>query len=365
MACSTFWPAPTSAGRWPKLFLDHAGDRLGRRADRDARRPASAATPASSTRSRTIFSFVWNPGRTLDDLDDTVPGAERQHAEHRPRHVVPRRRRADPGAGRGDRRRSTRSRTTFDDNIARRRDRRLGLRRARRRLARRARRRPTSCRAGWCRSALRAGRRRRRGAAAAQLAVPAPPARHPGPPAPALPRARRRADASTRCINPGRTEGDPAWHFRVEIRSDAGASVADLGRGLEASATAATSQVSVGWSAVPNESGRLLRPAAARPGTRLELGPIAAVLTLSGDGSTRPVPARPVRAIVIDGASADGFMRKLLGGRPIRASVRLRPRLRLPARLHPRGAHAVVHRRDRAPSRRSTRRAAPGRRRSR
>ena len=22
-----------------------------------------------------IFSFVWNPGRTLDDLDDTVPGA--------------------------------------------------------------------------------------------------------------------------------------------------------------------------------------------------------------------------------------------------------------------------------------------------
>jgi len=24
----------------------------------------------------TIFSFIWNPGRTLDDLDDTRPGAE-------------------------------------------------------------------------------------------------------------------------------------------------------------------------------------------------------------------------------------------------------------------------------------------------
>ena len=35
--------APTSAGRSPKLFLRHAGDRVGRRADRDARRRASAA----------------------------------------------------------------------------------------------------------------------------------------------------------------------------------------------------------------------------------------------------------------------------------------------------------------------------------
>ena len=43
-----------------------------------------------------IFAFIWNPGRTLDDLDDTVPGAEWEHAEHRARHVVPRRRRADP-----------------------------------------------------------------------------------------------------------------------------------------------------------------------------------------------------------------------------------------------------------------------------
>ncbi len=32
---------------------------------------------------RTIFSFIWNPGRTLDDLDDTHPDASGSTLEHR------------------------------------------------------------------------------------------------------------------------------------------------------------------------------------------------------------------------------------------------------------------------------------------
>lgn len=120
-------------------------------------------------------------------------------------------------------------------------------------------------------------------------------------------------------INDGRAEGDPEWHFRVDIRSDAAASWLISGEDSQGSVTAATSQVSVGWTALPNESG--VSYALPRPvGTRLELGPIAAVVTLSGSGA-RVLFRLDQAAIVIDGASRDGFMRKLLGGRPIRRPI--------------------------------------------
>jgi hypothetical protein len=117
-------------------------------------------------------------------------------------------------------------------------------------------------------------------------------------------------------INPGRVEGDPAWHFRADIRSDAGAYWLISGEDSQASATAETSQVSVGWTAVPNETG-VSYALPRRIGTRIELGPIAAALTLSGVGA-RVLFRVDQAAIVIDGASSDGFVRKLLGGRPVR-----------------------------------------------
>jgi hypothetical protein len=120
-------------------------------------------------------------------------------------------------------------------------------------------------------------------------------------------------------VNPSRDEGDPAWHFRADVRSDAGASWLISGEDSQASATAATSQVSVGWAAIPGETG--VSYAVPRPtGARIELGPIALVLTLSGSGA-RVLFRLDRAAIVIDGASVDGFMRKLLGGRPIRRVI--------------------------------------------
>jgi len=117
----------------------------------------------------------------------------------------------------------------------------------------------------------------------------------------------------------GRDAGDPEWHFRVDIRSDAGASWLISGEDSKASATASTSQVSVGWTAVPNESG-VSYALPRRVGTRLELGPIAAAITMSGSGA-RVLFRLDQAAVVIDGASSDGFVRKLLGGRPIREPV--------------------------------------------
>lgn len=122
-------------------------------------------------------------------------------------------------------------------------------------------------------------------------------------------------------INKGHDPGDPDWHFRVDIRCDAGASWLISGTDSRASATAETSQVSVAWTILPNETG-VSYALPRRVGTRLELGPIAAALTLSGRGA-RGLFRLDQAAVVIDGASADGFMRKLLGGRPMRRPISL------------------------------------------
>jgi hypothetical protein len=120
-------------------------------------------------------------------------------------------------------------------------------------------------------------------------------------------------------LNPGREPGDPEWHFRVDLRSDAGAAWLISGDDSEASVTAETAQVSVGWSAIPNETG-VSYALPGRTGSRLELGAIAFVLTIGGPGA-RVLLRLDKAAVVIDGASADGFMRKLLGGRPIRKPI--------------------------------------------
>ena len=122
-------------------------------------------------------------------------------------------------------------------------------------------------------------------------------------------------------VNEGHDPDDPDWRFRVDIRCDAGASWLISGKDSEASPTAATSQVSLAWTILPNEAG-ISYALPRRSGSRLELGPIAAAVTLSGTGA-RALFRLDQAAVVIDGASADGFMRKLLGGRPIRRPISL------------------------------------------
>ncbi len=120
-------------------------------------------------------------------------------------------------------------------------------------------------------------------------------------------------------IGGGTQPGDPTWHFRADLRSDAGASWLISGGDSQASATASTSTVSVGWSAVPGESGisyALPRPA----GSRLELGPLAGVLTLSGTGA-RVLLKVDQATIVVDGSDRDSWVRKMLGGRPFRKTI--------------------------------------------
>lgn len=120
-------------------------------------------------------------------------------------------------------------------------------------------------------------------------------------------------------INPDHADDDPEWRFRASIRSDAGASWLISGKGSQVSAGAETSQVAVSWEAVPDESGisYTIHSWPRRLGIRLELGPLAAALTLSGRGA-RILFRADRAAIVIDGESRDSFVRKLLGGRPIR-----------------------------------------------
>lgn len=120
-------------------------------------------------------------------------------------------------------------------------------------------------------------------------------------------------------INPVRADGAPEWRFRADIRSDAGASWLISGGDPRASANAASAQVGVSWSILPDETGMsyTIHSWPRRLGVRVELGPLAAALTLSGAGA-RMVFRADRAALVIDGESRDSFVRKLLGGRPIR-----------------------------------------------
>lgn len=120
-------------------------------------------------------------------------------------------------------------------------------------------------------------------------------------------------------LNPG-AEGDPTWRFRVGIRSDAGAAILISGDGVEANASAAGLQASIQYVAIPDESGVSYRLPIL--GSALEFGPMSFGLTLSASGA-RILARLDSCAIVIDGKSSDSFMRKLLGGRPFRKTVGL------------------------------------------
>ena len=116
-------------------------------------------------------------------------------------------------------------------------------------------------------------------------------------------------------LNPGATD-DPTWRFRVTIRSDAGAALLISGDGVEANAEAANTEVSIGYVATPDETG-ISYAVPRATGTRLEIGGMAFVLTISGSGA-RVVVQLNQSALVIDSADSDSFLRKLLGGKPIR-----------------------------------------------
>ena len=122
-------------------------------------------------------------------------------------------------------------------------------------------------------------------------------------------------------INPIRDPGDPAWHFRVDVRSDAGASWLISGEDSKASADRGDVAGVGRLVGHPERDGHLLRPAASEGDagrTRSDRGRAHPL----GRRGADPVPPRQC-ALVIDGASDDGFMRKLLGGRPIRRPIAL------------------------------------------
>lgn len=112
--------------------------------------------------------------------------------------------------------------------------------------------------------------------------------------------------------------GDPTWRFRAGIRSDAGAAVLISGDGVDANASAAGMAVSLQYVATPDESGISYRLPIL--GSALEFGPMSFGLTISATGA-RILAQLDSCAIVIDGKSSDSLMRKLLGGRPYRKVV--------------------------------------------
>ena len=117
-------------------------------------------------------------------------------------------------------------------------------------------------------------------------------------------------------LNPNREQGDPTWRFRVGVKSDAGAALLLSGDGVEASPEASGLAATFGYVAIPDESGVSYALPRSK-GMRVELGGISFLLTLSAQGA-RVVAVFDNCAVVVDGASADSFMRKLLGGKPYR-----------------------------------------------
>lgn len=118
-------------------------------------------------------------------------------------------------------------------------------------------------------------------------------------------------------LNPQRVRAAPEWRFRVGVKSDAGAAVLIGGKdGIEASPEAAGLEATFGYVAKPAESGvSYALPRAT--GIRVELGGMSFLLTLSATGA-RVVAQFDDCALVVDGAGADSFIRKLLGGKPYR-----------------------------------------------
>lgn len=300
--------------RWPKLFLvlqavSVTAELTGSLA------PGDRAHTRFLRAFGTIVEFVWNPGRTLDDLDDTLPDAEGSTlntARDTSFLVV-------DGLVRGivaaiavvDQTTDDEGRNALGDVVV-----------------------------GWDAAALDvdsparptaadvlAGRmtslalRRDGGTDAEQLRLTwmyLP--RRLG--TPARPHQLFLALGGSLTLDEVLSSGDdPTWRFRVQVRSDAGAALLISGDGVEASPAAAGTAVSVGYHAIPDETGvSYALPRAT--GTRVELGEIAFVLTISASGA-RVLMRLDHCTLVVDSADEDSFVRKLLGGRPYRKAFSL------------------------------------------
>ncbi|MFP5415290.1 MAG: DUF6603 domain-containing protein [Actinomycetes bacterium] len=302
--------------RWPKLFLIMQAVSI------TAELTASLA-PGERAHTRflsafgTIFSFVWNPGRTLDDLDDTAPGASGSTlntARDTSFLVV-------DGLIRGivaaiavvDQTKDPDASNVLGDVV-------VGWDAAALDVDSPAR--PTAADVLSGRMVSLALRRDADGDSEQLRTTWMYLPRRVGTPARPHQLFLSLGGSLTidEVLNPGSVD-DPEWRFRVGIRSDAGAALLITGDGVEANASAATSAVSIGYVATPNETGiSYALPRAT--GTRVELGGLAAVLTISGAGA-RILMRLDDCALVIDSADQDGFLRKLLGGRPMRRPLAL------------------------------------------
>jgi hypothetical protein len=110
------------------------------------------------------------------------------------------------------------------------------------------------------------------------------------------------------------------WTFSVKLRSDAGVAVT-LGHpsSFAGPFDDANFAASVGWASKPDETTSLsyVIPVPGLAGTRIDVGHLALSLALTiGGAEVRATIADS--ALVIDSKDADGFIRKLLGGTPLR-----------------------------------------------
>lgn len=119
-------------------------------------------------------------------------------------------------------------------------------------------------------------------------------------------------------LNPNRDQGDPEWRFRVGVKSDAGAALLISGDDVQASPEASGLAATFGYVAIPDESG-VSYALPRSTGIRVELGEMSFLLTLGAQGA-RVLAVFDHCALVVDGSSADSFIRKLLDGKPYRTS---------------------------------------------
>ena len=311
--------------RWPKLFLimqavTITNELTGSLGPGDHALPDKAGDDVRAGRFfnsfATILKFVWNPGRTLDDLDDTVEGADggtlNTNRDYSFLFV--------DGLIRGlvaaiavvDQTKDPHDENVLGDVI-------VGWDAAGLDVDSTVRPRAADLLAGRMVSLLlrRAGASDTEDLKLSWLYLP----RRLGTPSRPHQLFLALGGALTidQVLNPG-ADGDPTWRFRVGIRSDAGAAVLISGDGVDANASAAGLQASIQYVAIPDESGVSYRLPIL--GSALEFGPMSFGLTLSASGA-RILARLDSCAIVIDGKSSDSFMRKLLGGRPYRKTVGL------------------------------------------
>ncbi|MET0460773.1 MAG: DUF6603 domain-containing protein, partial [Ilumatobacteraceae bacterium] len=107
------------------------------------------------------------------------------------------------------------------------------------------------------------------------------------------------------------------WMFSVKLRSDAFVA-ALIGLPFDFNGPAnANFGVSMGWASVPDPTTKLSFALPTPTGTRLEIGQLAFSLALRTDGAEMRTDLTGA-ALVLDSEDSDGFIRRLLGGTPLR-----------------------------------------------